>query len=268
MMRFVIRSGLLVCAVFGAVACGTGDDVEEMTGSDESALDLGVSTSALEVATVADPAAMADAMVTKSDAEGCKKFVKDTENPNAVHVFLDNCPGRFGRHTKSGEILVTFSTNSDGSLHADHQSITLTIDGQPATRHGTADITFDGDNRHVVWHGEKTLTKDDGQDVTRVADHVIDIDRATHCSVLNGTATITKDDKVVHATLSKLTTCAVSGGGYTCPTGEIDATVEGRDVQITKTFDGTETATIEVVKPRGVKSREVLLNCVAQSTAQ
>ncbi len=264
MTRFVVRASLLLCVAMGAAACGTGDDVDEMTGTDESALDLGLSPAALEQTTVADPSAMADAMVAKSDEDGCKTRVKDAQDPNVVHVFLDNCTGRFGRHTKSGEITVTFSTNEDGTLHADHQSVWLTIDGQPATRQGTADITIDGDNRHVVWHVEKGVTNVDGEEVSRVADHVIDINRQTHCSVVNGTTTITKADKVVHAELQGVTSCELPQGGHSCPTGTINATVEGRDVQITKSFDGSETAVIEVVKPKGIKTREVLLNCVAQ----
>jgi len=264
MSRFVVRSSLLLCVAMSAVACGAGEDIDEMTGTDESALDIGLSPEALESTTGADPAAAADALVTKSDADGCKKLVKDMENPNVVHVFLDNCTGRFGRHTRSGEITVTFSKNEDGTLHADHQSVTLTIDGQPATRHATADISFDGDKRHVVWPGEKSGSKEDGEEVSRVADHVVDIDRLTHCSVVNGTATITKSDRVVQANLTDITSCKLPDRGITCPTGKINATVEGRDVQITKTFDGTETAIIEVVKPRGLKTKEVLMNCVAK----
>jgi hypothetical protein len=264
MKRFVVRAGLVMGVAFAVTACGAGEDAEEMTGTDESALEMGLSPTALEQTTVADPAAMAEAMVAKTDEDGCKTKVRDLENPNVVHVFLDNCTGRFGRHTRSGEITVTFSTNEDGTLHADHQSVWLEIDGQPATRHATADISFDGDKRHVVWHGEKSLVKEDGEEVTRVSDHVIDIDKATHCSVVNGTATITRSDKVVHAELVNLTSCKLADDQHACPTGKINATVEGRDVQITKTFDGTETAVIEVVKPKGMKTKELLLNCVAQ----
>lgn len=264
MSQLVIRSGLVACVVLGVAACSGAEDVEEMTGTDESALDLGLSPTALEQTNAPDPVAMADALVAKSDEDGCRTRVKDAENPNVVHVFLDNCTGRFGRHTKSGEITVTFSKNDDGTLHADHQSVWLTIDGQPATRHASADISFNGDKRHVVWHGEKSVTKTDGEEVTRIADHVIDVDKATHCSVVNGTATITKSDKVVHAELVNLTSCELAEGGHTCPTGTINATVEGRDVKITKSFDGTETAVIEVVKPKGTRTEEILLNCVAQ----
>lgn len=264
MIRFVMRSSCMVFVAASLAGCGADVDAEEMTGTDESALELGLSPAALENTMAADPSAAADAIVNDGDAEGCRTRVKDTENPNVVHVFLDNCTGRFGRHTRSGEITVTFSTNEDGTLHADHQSVWLTIDGQPATRHATADISFDGDIRHVVWHGEKTMTKEDGEEVTRIADHVLDVNRQTHCSVVNGTATITRGDKVVQATLSDLTTCELADGQHTCPTGSINATVEGRDVEITKSFDGTETVVIEVTKPKGIKTREVLLNCVAK----
>lgn len=262
MSRFVVRSTLLLCVALGTTACGAGEDTEEMTGTDESALELGLSPTALAGTAKADPVAAADAMMTKSDGDSCRTRVQDPDQRNVVHVFLDNCTGRFGRHTRSGEITVVYSMNEDGTLHADHQSVWLTIDGQPATRHATADITFEGDNRHVVWHGEKSVTRTDGEEVTRVADHVVDVNGATHCSVVNGTATITRGDKVVHAELSDITSCEVPEGGYTCPTGKINATVEGRDVQITKSFDGTETAIIEVVKPKGTKTKEVLLNCV------
>ncbi len=264
MNRLAIRSSLLVCVALIAPACSMSADIEDMTGADESALDLGMSSEALTASNAPDPKAMADAMVANADEEGCRTRVKDAENPNIVHVFLDNCTGRFGRHTRSGEITVTFSTNPDGSLHADHQSVWLEIDGQPATRHATADITFDGDKRHVVWHGEKSVTKEDGEEVTKVADHVVDIDKATGCSVVNGTATMTRGDKVVHAVLNDMTSCKAPEGGHYCPTGTIEATVEGRDVKITKSFDGSTTATIEVSSVKGEKTRELLLNCVAR----
>jgi hypothetical protein len=264
MKRFFVRASLVLGVAISVSACGAGEDVEEMTGTDESALELGLSPTALEQTAVADPAAMADSMVTTKDDDGCKTRVRDLEDPNVVHVFLDNCVGRFGRHTRSGEITVKFSKNEDGTLHADHQSVWLEIDGQPATRHATADISFDGDNRHVVWHGEKSVVKADGEEVTRVADHVVDVNKATHCAVVNGTATITRDDKVIHAELVNLRSCKLADDQHACPTGTINATVEGRDVQITKSFDGSDTAVIEVVKPRGMKTREVLMNCVAQ----
>lgn len=264
MIRFALHTSLVLGVALGVMGCGAGDDVEEMTGTDESALDFGLSPTALEKTTAVDPAMAAETMANDADGEGCKTRVRDPENPNVVHVYLDNCPGRFGRHVKSGEITVTFSTDENGRLVAEHQSVWLTIDGQPATRHATAIISITEENKHVVWHGEKSITKADGEEVTRVADHVVDINPITHCSVVNGTATITKSDRVVHAELVNLTSCALPDGAHSCPTGTINATVEGRDVQITKSFNGTETVSIEVVKPKGVKTKEVLLNCVVQ----
>ena len=268
MNRTASRTGLLFSLVLGLAACQGAPDVgtaaEEMTGADDSPLDLGLSTSALTSMDAPDPTAAAGAMLGAHDADGCKTRVKDASLPNVVHVYLDNCTGRFGRHTVSGEIVITFSPNADGTLHAEHQSVGLTIDGHDATRTASVDITFEGQMRHVVWHGEKSTTREGGEEMTRVADHVVDVDRSTGCSVLNGTATMTRGDRVVDAVLTDLTSCDAPGGGRYCPTGLIEATAEGRPMTMTKTFDGTETVTIERSGPKGDMTREVLLDCVPQ----
>jgi hypothetical protein len=62
--------------------------------------------------------------------------------------------------------------------------------------------------------------------------------------------------------LNDMTSCKAPEGRHFCPTGTIEATVEGRDVQITKTFDGSTTVTIEISGPRGDMTSEKLLSCI------
>lgn len=155
----------------------------------------------------------------------------------------------------------------DQTLHAEHVGVGLTIDDRPATRHARADITFVGTKRHVVWHGEKSTTDARGVLVTRVADHVIEVDAETACSVLNGTAVVTRPDRVMDVTLSGVTSCPADATRVQCPTGSIVAVVRGKDATITKTFDGSTTATVVVAKPKGERTREVLLDCVPRSGA-
>ena len=265
MNRIAWLPGLIVSAVLAATACGGPDDGNlggEIRGTEESAHDLGLSTSALAKMETPDPQGAVSATIAAPDSHGCRTRVKDPLLPNVVHVFLDNCTGRFGRHTVSGEVVITFSKKESGSLHAEHRSVGLTIDGRAATTTASADITFDSDLRHVGWHGEKVTTSEKGEQVNRVAEHTIEVNRTTGCSVFNGTAKVTRGDRVIDAVLTEMTSCEGTDGSRDCPTGLIEATVEGRNVEITKTFDGTATAVIEVTRRKGSKTREVLLDCV------
>lgn len=242
---------------------GGPDDVTgaDITGTDESSHELGLSTSALLAFEATEPAAAAEAVAKVTDREGCKRRVRDAERPDVVHVYLDNCTGRLGRHQVSGEVLVTFSKNADGSLHAEHQSVSLTVDGREATRAASADITVTPEGKRVVCRGTKSTTNEKGQTVTREAEHVVTVDRASRCSVLDGTATVHRGDKVIDAVLSGIKVCETDEG-HSCPVGVIKATVAGRDKQITKTFDGTQTATVEVSRGGEAATRELLLTCV------
>jgi hypothetical protein len=259
------RFGLFVALALVSAACGTPDEESgDVADGETSAMDDGLTAQAVGRLETADPEAAAKALVEGSDPDGCRTRVADALLPNVVHVYLDHCTGRFGRkghHIVTGEMLVTFSQNADGTLHAEHESVTLTIDERDATRTASADITFDGNLRHIDWQGETHSTTEDGEDFSRVAQHVVDVDRDTQCSLLNGSAEIHKGDREIQLTLSGLTSCENPAGGRFCPTGLIEGDVLSRDVHITKTFDGSASATVEVSGPKGDKTKTIELDC-------
>ncbi len=267
MNRIVSRACLSLSLSLAMVACGVGDDAEDIAGEETSAMDDGLTAEAVGALQGADPGAAATAFAGAGDPEGCRTKVLDDSDTNVVHVFLNQCHGRFGRkghHILNGELLFTFSDNGDGTLHVDKQTVTLTIDGRDAERTGSADISFDGNLRHIDGHSETATTTEDGDAVSRVADHQIDIDKSTHCAELNGVATLERGDKHVDITLTGLVSCENPAGGRFCPTGLIEADVANKGVHITRTFDGSDTLTVDVAGPQGSHSKTVELDCTPQ----
>lgn len=265
MKRHIGHLGLLFGLALAATACtGMGDEDGEVAGEESSAMDDGLTAQAVGRLESADPDAAAAALVEGTDPDGCRTRVRDDVQPNVVHVYLDHCTGRFsrkGHHVLTGEMLVTFSQNADGTLHAEHETVTLTMDDQPAIRTASADITFDGQLRHIDWSGTMSTTTEEGESLSRVAAHTVDVDRDTGCSVLNGTAHVERGDKQIEVVLSGMTSCEDPSGGRFCPTGLIEADVTNRDVHITKTFDGSAVATIDVTSPKGDRTKTIELDC-------
>ena len=142
-MHATRAASIAVFALF-ASACANGADdadlADEKVATESSALASGLTLHAVASAEPGAPKAAADAVLAEKDPGGCRTRTRDAELPNVVHVTLRDCVGHLGRHHVSGEIRVTFSDNPDGSLHAEHESVWLTIDGRPATRTATADL--------------------------------------------------------------------------------------------------------------------------------
>jgi hypothetical protein len=255
----------LAVAALLASACGAspddGDLSAETVAAETSALESGITIQVVASMSSADPSAAAAEVVAAPESEGCRTRVRDAASPNVVHVYLDGCTGRLGGHTVSGEVVVAFSTNPDGTLHAEHQSVDLTIDGLPATRVATADITLDGDQRHIVWHGETTRTTEDGEAVTHTGDHLIDVDRSTRCRVVNGTGLTFRGDQEIHSVLHDVATCEGPSGEDYCPTGTIEHDNITRDRQSTRHFDGSNVALVEIHGPRHDKTKAIALAC-------
>ena len=168
-VRPLIAAVASVFAVAGCFASPDDDLDDEKEATTASALDVGTSSTELGDLATADPA-QAAAGVASSKTKGCHTRTVDPASPNVVLVTLEACTGRFGRHSVSGHLTVTFSSNADGSLHSETVSSDLTVDGRPFTRAVSADISIAGDVRHVSRHSEKTGTKKNGDSLVQTED--------------------------------------------------------------------------------------------------
>jgi hypothetical protein len=256
-------SAVLVCAT-GTAGCADADDDDlddEKAATTTAALDLGMNADEIDdLASIAPAQAALD--LTTSKSSGCRVRTVDPVNPNIVHVVLTNCTGRFGKHVVNGNVTITFSANADGSLHAEHVSSNLTIDGRPFSRTASADIRVTGNVRYVSRHTEKTGTKKNGAPLVHTGDHVIVHDHATRCRTVNGTGlSIIDGDRRVESKITNFQTCDTATGEDLCPTGTIEHVKVAKEKTVTKIFDGSETATIEISKPKRDKTRLWTLDC-------
>lgn len=262
--RSVSLASFLLALSAAPTACSSApspDLADENVATSAAALSTSVGTTGISAITSNDPVLAATAAKEDHDGDECRTRSVDPVSPNVVHVVLNDCTGRLGRHHISGSMTITFTANADGSLHAEHRSEDLTIDGRPATHAASADITFDGDLRHVVWHGVWTHTKADGETAEHTADHIIDVDRATHCRTINGTGVTHVADRQIDSTITAFTTCAGAEDIDTCPTGTITHDNLAKQRTVTELFDGSNVASIQITKPKGETNRQVTLNC-------
>jgi hypothetical protein len=188
----------------------------------------------------------------------CHTRVKDPTNRRVVHITFDDCTGPFGLVHLSGHVTVTFSSTDKGELRADYQSSDLTANGHPITWTASADITVNGNERDVTWHGVWDRTTDKGKTVSHTSDATIVDDVTTQCRTTNGTAVTTVDNREVDTTVKDYKICRDPDGSDSCPTGTVTHTRKSSGLSVTATFDGTNKAT--VVGPHG-HSTEVPLVC-------
>ena len=263
------RSASLASFLFLAFAATTtacssapsSDLADENVATGAAALSTSIGTTGLASISSNDPSAAATAAAADKDGDECRTRTIDPAVPNVVHVVLKDCTGHLGRHHVSGKMTITFSANSYVSIHAEHQSDSLTLDGLPATHEASADITIDGDVRHVTWHGVWTHTKTDGETATHTADHVIDINRATHCRTVNGTGITHIGNRQIDSTITNFITCEGPSDIDSCPTGTIEHDNLDKQRTCTELFDGSNVASVQIVKPKGETTRQVTLNC-------
>ncbi len=246
-----------------AVAPGDEGLAAEEALTTSSALDTGLSSTELESLTTADASKAARSLV-EGQTKGCKTRTIDPELPNVVRVTLSGCKGRLGKHVVNGEMIITFTSNPDGSLHAEHVSQNLTIDGRPASRRASADITLDGELRRVVRRGVKTGTSRRGDSFTKTTDEVVVVDRASRCRVINGSGIAVFDDgRRVESILADLRLCEDEAGVDRCPTGTITHVDASKDKKVTQRFDGSPVAVIDVSSRKGDESRLWQLDCAS-----
>lgn len=258
--RPLVALFLAATAIVGCNGGSTPEDIDEATqeissdgasaiqASDESTAGL---TDATFEAASADPAAAADALVATpgEPVDGkCRSRAKDPTDPSTVIITLTDCTGRFGKRHVSGQVIVHFTQASAGVLHADFQSQGLTVDGRPATHTASADITFDGQMRHVDWQGAWSSTNAAGDAVSHTSDLTIDVDKTTHCRTRNGTAQTTVGNRGVDTSIRDLQVCRSQDGDASCPTGTVVHTRKVSGKTVTVSFDGSDQATVTTSK--------------------
>jgi hypothetical protein len=199
----------------------------------------------------------AAASAAQPSALSCVTRAPDPNVPLAVDVTLSGCTGPFGLATLSGHVVVTFSQNADGTLHAHHEGMGLTVGVLAVAFHADADITVSGSTRNVRWTGEWQRYNEAGEMVDHHSDVTIVVDTASHCRDTSGSAVTRVGSREVDSTMDGYRVCVAADGLEQCPLGTVVHVHEdtGRTVRVT--FDGTDVAT-----EQGASwSKAVLLTC-------
>jgi hypothetical protein len=273
MIRLSLAASIATLGLSAATAaCSSAPDStdvsDENVATSAAALSTGVGSTGLGGIESSDPTAAAAALVASNDGKECRTRTLDPNDPNVVHVVLNDCTGLMGRHHVSGSLTITFSANADGSLHLELASDSLTLDGLAATHQGSADVTFDGNSRHAVWHSVWTHTRRNGELATHNGDHTIDFDSSTGCRTVNGTGVTHVGNRQIDSTITNLVTCEGTNDVDSCPTGTIEHDNLAKQRKAVETFDGTDVATIDISRPKGDRTRTVTLNCGKDSQVE
>jgi hypothetical protein len=175
---------------------------------------------------------------------GCLTRAKDATNPNVVDLTFDDCTGPFGLVHINGEVIVTFSQGSNGSLTAQHTGMNLSVNGHPVTFSGTADITVSGSTRNVIWNGAWTRIDAAGDTVSHTSNLTIVIDTAAKCRTSNGSAQTNVGSREIDSTITSYEICENADGTEGCPkSGTITHDHKATGRTVTVTFDGSNEAT-------------------------
>ena len=180
---------------------------------------------------------------------GCATRSKDPTNPAVAHIHLSDCSGPFGLVHHTGDIIVTFSKNADGSLHAQAASSNMTVNGRPVTYSRDADITVNGAERTVKANGAWTRENRKGETVSHTANTTTEIDTTARCRTTNGTAVTKVDEREIDSTIKDYKVCRKADGSEGCPSGVVTHTHKLSGNVVTVTFNGTATA--ELTGPKG-----------------
>lgn len=264
-----IRSAIALVSVVGVAllaGCGPEDDQDdEGIASASAGLSASLSLDGLSRVDATDPPAAALAVAQDSQGDkGCRTRRVDAANPNIVHVTLDRCTKRFGRHVISGEMTLVFSRGEAGALHVERTSEGLTVDERPASHTASTDITFEQDGRVAHSRGTWVMTRKDGSQITHVGEHTVTFRASSGCRVSTGTSVDQVDGEEVGTGTSELAWCELPDGSDGCPTGLIEHDRPGKQKHVLKRFDGTETVNVEITKPRRSHSRQIQLACTPQ----
>jgi hypothetical protein len=270
---FVRHAALSLVLAFSLIACAKNadqdEDADDATASTTSALQAQSQVGLVDAVTEVDGGAAPEAeeaarMVVEGatknlQPEGC---LTKTREGSVVTFESKGCTGPFGKVAVYGTLVATFSKTTPDVLHV----ALATKDG--ATSNGAAfdygsdtDIRFDGAARIFTYHGHSSGTTARGKSFSRSTDLTVSVDTQAQCLAIDGTShgTIGKYD--VDLTIEGFHACRNA-----CPTAGIArATVDGplvKDASITVTFDGSDTAHVQVHARRD-RDRSVKMDCEA-----
>ncbi len=261
---FVVTSTLAVACSAKSTGSGTADSNASDNGDANEAAGSAAQTSDVEQTLLGsvqsqDPMAAAGSVAAAQWwPAGCSTRTRDASNPAVVHIHLDNCTGPFGVRQHSGDITVTFSKNTDGSLHAEAASSNMTINGKAVTFSASRDISVAAGIIDVKGHAAWTRESAGGETVSHATNVETRIDVAKKCRTSNGTAVTRVGSREVDSTLKDYEVCREADGSDGCPSGEITHTHKATGRTVSVTFDGSNQATI--TGPRG-GTAEVTLVC-------
>lgn len=261
---------LVLVAGAGLIGCGSGeeesidqatqllatDGVEAVNSNDQATDSLTDAT--FEAVPSADVMMAADAVVAAPEEaiDGkCRTRAKDPNDPTKVIITLNNCKGRFGRHSVSGTVIVQFTPGDANMMHADFTSQGLTIDGKAANHSASAEITFENGARHIVWTGGFDTVSDSGEAIVHTSNLTIHVDTVAKCRTRNGTGQTTIGDRQMSTTFTDLKVCRGDLGVRSCPTGSVSHTRGDKSVSVA--FDGTNVAV--VTGPKGQTFEKTLM---------
>jgi hypothetical protein len=197
-------------------------------------------------ASTADPQAAVAAFTAKEFwPVGCSTSTVDTTNPMAVHVHLSECDGPFGIAHFTGDLVVTFSQGTTGSLHMHAETSTLRVGEHAASWTRDADVDVVGDLRTVTGTSTWSHTNDRGEVTSHTAQYSIAIDGAAGCRTLDGTATTAFDHRAVTSAFNGYQICRVAGA-------EGASLVEGPIGSTGKSLAGSASAVSPDGCPRGI----------------
>lgn len=255
---------LFLLSIGGCASQATEDD-DEAAASSAAALGAGMDVDGLAHVTSADPRVSAqDAAAPSADDKGCRTRRIDPSDPNVVHVTLDHCTKRFGRHVVSGEMTLTFSQGEAGALHVERRSTGLTVDGRPASHTASTDITFAAEGRVAKTRGVWQMTREDGAQIMRTGEHTVTFDATARCRVASGTSVEERDGARVGTGTLELSWCELPDGTDTCPVGLVEHDRPAAQKRVEKRFDGSATVSVSIVNRKGTRSRSVALACTPQ----
>jgi len=245
-----LRHGLVAAVAAATFGCGaraqaggtsTQDDLEAVASSAQAS-----HIAYLVIAPVAsqDPAlaAVNAAAAWPSPASSC---VSRSWNPgtNVVTLTFADCAGPFGLASLSGDVLVTFSANPNGTLHVESQSDRLSVSGAPVSFAAAADVTVSGTMRNVGWHANWRREDSRGETIAHVSDATIVIDAVARCRDSNGAAVTTIGSREIDTKVEDYGICVWPDGVEACPSGALVQTHVDTGETVTMIFDGTDVAT-------------------------